>query len=96
MYYPIMNTPLDRSLQILGEDGETVEWSAELEEVPDEADGDAWEARDEVPAFHGFSRDGEVEGKLIYVNYGTKADYDALVEKGAWGTMFLWGVLVVD
>ncbi|EIM89796.1 Zn-dependent exopeptidase [Stereum hirsutum FP-91666 SS1] len=82
VYYPIMNTPLDRSLQILGEDGETVEWSAELEEVPDEEDRDAWEARDEVPAFHGFSGGGEVEGKLVYVNYGTKADYDALVEKG--------------
>ncbi|EIM89795.1 Zn-dependent exopeptidase [Stereum hirsutum FP-91666 SS1] len=82
VYYPIMNTPLDRSLQILGEDGETVEWSAELEEVPDEADEDAWGARDEVPAFHGFSRGGEVEGKLVYVNYGTKTDYDALVEKG--------------
>lgn len=76
-----MNTPLDRSLQILGDDGEPI-WTAELEEVADETDSDAWVYRYAVPTWHGLSRDGEVEGKLIYVNYGTKEDYDALVEQG--------------
>ncbi|KAI0068619.1 Zn-dependent exopeptidase [Artomyces pyxidatus] len=81
VYYPVMNTPLDRSLEILSDDGEVV-WSAELEEVADETDGDAWTYFDAVPTWHGLSRGGEVQGKLIDVNYGLKSDYDALVEKG--------------
>jgi N-acetylated-alpha-linked acidic dipeptidase len=81
VYYPILNTPLDRSLEILGDDGSTV-WKAELEESADQLDGDAHTYADSVGAWHGLSRDGQAEGRLIYANYGTKSDYDELVEKG--------------
>ncbi|GBE79946.1 Probable glutamate [Sparassis crispa] len=81
VYYPVMNTPLDRSLQILEEDGSVV-WNADLEEVADETDPEAGEYKDAVPTFHGLSRGGEVQGKLIYANYGRKQDYDELVERG--------------
>ena len=80
-YYPVMNTPLNHSATILGEDGLPV-WSANLEEVADEADPDAGKYWDAVPAFHGLSRSGEVKGKLVYANYGRQQDYQALVEKG--------------
>ncbi|KAH9850769.1 Zn-dependent exopeptidase [Lenzites betulinus] len=80
-YYPLMNTPLDRSLAILNEDRSTL-WEAQLEEEPDSRDPDAEKHKDAVPAFHGFSADGEVEGPLIYANYGLKADYDAVVAAG--------------
>ncbi|KAJ7780979.1 hypothetical protein B0H16DRAFT_1298508 [Mycena metata] len=81
VYYPVMNTPLDRSLQLLDGDGEVV-WEAELEEVADDTDPDAGAHYADVPTFHGLSAAGDVQGKLIYANYGRKEDYDDLVEKG--------------
>ena len=35
IYYPVMNLPLNRSLEILGDDGKPI-WSAQLEEDGDE------------------------------------------------------------
>lgn len=80
-YYPVLNYPLNHSLEILGEDGNSI-WTAELEEVSDGTDSDATEYATAVPTWHGISRGGEAQGKLIYVNYGRKEDYDALVEAG--------------
>lgn len=77
-----MNTPLDRSLQIIGEDGKAV-WDADLVEDGDPRDPEAAKYKDSVPTFHGLSHGGEVEGLLIYANYGRKEDYDELVAKGA-------------
>ncbi|KAG5648992.1 hypothetical protein DXG03_000341 [Asterophora parasitica] len=70
-YYPVLNTPLDRSLQILDANGVAV-WSADLVEDGDPLDEDAAKYRDDVPTFHGLSKDGDVEGQLVYANYGTK------------------------
>ena len=81
VYYPVLNTPLARGLEILGDDGKPV-WHANLEEVVDEEDPEAHKYADAIPAFHGLSANGEVEGKLVYANYGRKSDYDALVEAG--------------
>lgn len=81
VYYPVMNTPLDRSLQILADGGDAV-WTAELEEVADETDPEAHKYADAVPTFHGLSRGGEAEGKLVYAHYGRKQDYDELEAKG--------------
>jgi N-acetylated-alpha-linked acidic dipeptidase len=81
-YYPVMNTPLDRSLQIIGDDG-SVEWSADLVEDGDPRDPEAAEYRDYVPTFHGLSKDGDIEGKLIYGNYCTREDYLELASQGA-------------
>ncbi|EJD00920.1 Zn-dependent exopeptidase [Fomitiporia mediterranea MF3/22] len=82
VYYPIMNLPLDHSLSILDEDG-SVSWTADLEEDGDHGDRDAERYRDAVPVFHGFSKDGEVEGEVIFAEYGRKEDYDALEAAGA-------------
>jgi N-acetylated-alpha-linked acidic dipeptidase len=81
VYYPVLNTPLDRSLQILGNDGKPV-WSADLAEHGDKLDPEADKYANAVPAFHGLSKGGEVEGQLIYANYGTKEDFDELVAAG--------------
>lgn len=80
-YYPILNYPLNHSLEILGEDGRPV-WAAELEEVSDGTDPDAAEYATAVLTWHGLSRGGVAWGKLIDANYGRKQDYDALVEAG--------------
>ncbi|EIW61691.1 Zn-dependent exopeptidase [Trametes versicolor FP-101664 SS1] len=81
IYYPVMNTPLDRAVEILGADGE-VEFSADLVEDGDPRDPEAAEYRDAVPTFHGLSADGIAEGEIVYVNYGRKEDYDEIVAKG--------------
>ncbi|KAF7301895.1 Zn-dependent exopeptidase [Mycena indigotica] len=81
VYYPVMNTPLDRALQVINANGEVV-WDAELEEVADDTDPEAGKYYTAVPTFHGLSAAGDVQGKLVYANYGRKEDYDALVEKG--------------
>jgi N-acetylated-alpha-linked acidic dipeptidase len=81
VYYPVLNTPLYRSLQIIGKDGRPV-WSADLVEHGDERDPEAAKYADAVPTFHGLSKGGEVEGHLIYANYGTRDDFDNLVEAG--------------
>ena len=80
-YYPVMNTPLDHSLEILDDDGKVV-WKAELEEVADETDPEAGKYFDAVTTWHGLSRGGSAKGKLVYANYGKKEDYDALVAQG--------------
>ena len=80
-YYPIMNTPLDHSLEILDDAGNVV-GKAELEEVADETDPEAGKYFDAVTTWHGLSRGGSAKGKLVYANYGRKEDYDALVEQG--------------
>lgn len=81
VYYPVMNTPLNHSVEILGEDGAVV-WSAPLEEVADGTDPEAGQYFDAVPAFHGLSKSGEVKGKLVYANYGRQEDYQALIDEG--------------
>ena len=80
-YYPVMNTPLDHSLEILGEDGTPV-WTAALEEVADDTDPEAGKYYDAVTTWHGLSKGGSAKGKLVYANYGRKEDYDELVAKG--------------
>lgn len=81
VYYPVMNTPLNHSVAILGADGAPV-WAAPLEEVADATDPEAGRYVEAVPVFHGLSRSGEVAGKLVYANYGRQQDYKALLDKG--------------
>lgn len=80
-YYPLMNTPLNHSLEILDKDG-SVAWSAQLEEDGDPLDEDAANARTAVPVFHGLSKDGNVTGELFYANYGRQEDYNEVERSG--------------
>ncbi|KAI0722810.1 Zn-dependent exopeptidase [Earliella scabrosa] len=80
-YYPVMNTPLDHSLEILDEDGNPV-WTAAMEEVADDTDPEAGKYYDAVTTWHGLSRGGSAKGKLVYANYGRKEDFDELVAQG--------------
>ncbi|KAL1946513.1 hypothetical protein VTO73DRAFT_14617 [Trametes versicolor] len=80
-YYPLMNTPLDRALSIVDQNGSAL-WEADLVEHGDPRDPGTVKYQDVVPTFHGFSADGDVEGPLIYANYGLKADYDEILAAG--------------
>ncbi|KAK7045085.1 Zn-dependent exopeptidase [Favolaschia claudopus] len=81
-YYPVMDRGVEQRLQILQDDG-SVKWNAELAEDGDPDDGTAHRNRDAVPTWHGASANGDVQGKLVYANYGTPADYEELLSKGA-------------
>jgi N-acetylated-alpha-linked acidic dipeptidase len=73
-YYPVMNTPLERTLQIVENNG-AVLWDADLKEhAPegDDKDQDAVKHADAVPTFHGLSVSGDVTGHLIDGNYCSK------------------------
>ncbi|KAL0070019.1 Vacuolar protein sorting-associated protein 70 [Marasmius tenuissimus] len=72
VYYPELDTPAGRSVDILDKKGKSV-WKADLDEDGDPLDEDAHEFKDFVAAWHGFSSNGEAEGQ----------DYDELVEAGA-------------
>lgn len=63
VYYPNMDTPLDRSLDIVDNAGNSL-WSADLREDGDEGDEDAVRYRDYVPAWHGMSGHGEGQGQV--------------------------------
>ncbi|KDR83893.1 hypothetical protein GALMADRAFT_236364 [Galerina marginata CBS 339.88] len=80
-YYPVLNTGLDQSLEILNSDG-TPAWIADLVEDGDPRDEDAHKYREVIPPWHGLSCEGDVTGQLIYANYGRKEDYDELVAQG--------------
>lgn len=71
-YYPILNTPLERHVQILGDDGKPAVELDLVERVADDTDGDARKYADAVPTFHGLSRGGDVTGPLIHGGYCTK------------------------
>jgi N-acetylated-alpha-linked acidic dipeptidase len=80
-YYPVMNTGLERSLDVLDDFGNSV-FSANVEEIGDERDPEAEKYKHEIPAWHGLSADGDVTGQIVFANYGTFADYKALTDKG--------------
>lgn len=69
-YYPVMNTPEDRTLSIVDADG-SVLLETSLVEQSDFTDPDAGKYNDDVPTFHGLSRGGDVTAKLVDGNYCT-------------------------
>ncbi|KAG9124461.1 hypothetical protein FRC07_011553 [Ceratobasidium sp. 392] len=79
-YYPLLDAPSERRLEILGDDG-SVLWSADLEEKFEPGDP-AGEWHDSLGAWHAFSKSGEVRGKLVYAGYGRKWEFDNLIAAG--------------
>ncbi|KAK1235490.1 Vacuolar protein sorting-associated protein 70 [Marasmius sp. AFHP31] len=63
VYYPELDAPLGRSVDILDDEGKSA-WKADLDEDGDPLDEDAHKFRDFVPAWHGFSSNGEAEGQV--------------------------------
>ncbi|CAE6386040.1 unnamed protein product [Rhizoctonia solani] len=79
-YYPLLNFPDQRKLEILNKDG-TPFWSANVEETPAEGDP-AGQWYNTIGAWHGLSKGGDVQGKLVHVGYGRKQDFDELAAAG--------------
>lgn len=67
-------TPLTQSLQLLG----ISPYSADLSEPPVPGDETSHHTQGALPGYLVYGADGDVTASLVYVNYGTAADYQAL------------------
>src|SRR5580692_6453653 len=67
-------TPLERSLELL----EPVRYKAKLEEPALPEDPTSNQKDEQLPTYNAYSIDGDVTGPIVYVNYGTPADYEQL------------------
>ncbi|KAJ2002916.1 Vacuolar protein sorting-associated protein 70 [Coemansia thaxteri] len=80
-YYPWLNYPVGQRVALFNESTQRVLFEAGLKE--DVVPGDpSSEDPNNLPAFHGYSADGNVTGKLVYANYGTVDDFKALKAAG--------------
>ncbi|KAL4800523.1 hypothetical protein BDV19DRAFT_353192 [Aspergillus venezuelensis] len=70
-YEVYLNYPKQDGRRIAIVDPPDLKWEAILEEN----DG-------ETPVFHGHSKSGNVTGHLVYANYGSRDDFQHLVDKG--------------
>lgn len=79
-YYVYLNYPKKdgRTVQIMDKDGKKATWTASLEEE----DVGGKTAGHQTYAFHGHSKSGDVQGPLIYANYGSREDFKKLRDKG--------------
>ncbi len=77
-YQILLPTPKVREIELLA----PTQFTASLREDSLEEDASTF-VRDELLApYNAFSVDGEVEGELVFVNYGTPEDYEVLERYG--------------
>lgn len=75
-YDVLLSYPISRTLYLTGSDG--FDGGFGLEE--DDIDEDPFTRNPKIiSTFHGYSPSGNVSGEVVYVNYGSDADFDKLV-----------------
>src|SRR5207248_1729529 len=70
--------PLERSLELL----EPVKYTAKLLEPALSEDSTSNQKNEQLPSYNAYSIDGDVTAPVVYVNYGTPADYEQLQKMG--------------
>lgn len=71
-------TPRTRLLEMTAPE----RYTARLAEPPVTGDASSGATGEGLPTYNAYSRDGDVTGQLVYVNYGLPQDYDALAQRG--------------
>jgi len=71
-------TPRTRLLEMT----EPTHFTASLAEPALKEDSTSGLTDERLPTYNAYSKDGDVTGQLVYVNYGRPADYDGLAERG--------------
>jgi len=71
-------TPKSRHLELLG----PTTFVAKLEEPTIAIDPTSNQHAEQLPTYNAYSKDGDVTGELVYVNYGAPADYEVLDAMG--------------
>ena len=77
-YEILFPTPKTRELELVSPGS----FSASLTEEALDEDPSTSRTQDLLPPYNAFSRDGEVEAELVFVNYGMPADYEVLERHG--------------
>ncbi|MDX1481228.1 MAG: transferrin receptor-like dimerization domain-containing protein [Woeseiaceae bacterium] len=77
-YEILLPTPVTRELELVA----PTQYTATLTEDSLPEDPSTSERGDLLPPYNAFSPDGEVEGELVFVNYGIPEDYDILERHG--------------
>ena len=77
-YQILFPVPVTRELEMLSPQ----RYTATLQEDSLAEDPSTLNIDDLLPPYNAFSTDGEVEGELVFVNYGTPADYEVLERYG--------------
>ncbi len=57
-------------------------FNLKLSEPALKEDSTSGQIREQLPTYNAYSIDGDVSGPLVYVNYGTPADYEELDKRG--------------
>lgn len=76
-YQVLMPTPKVRVLEMTG----PTKYTAVLKEMPVMEDATSNQPG-QLPTYNAWSADGDVTGKLVFVNYGLPEDYDKLADMG--------------
>jgi N-acetylated-alpha-linked acidic dipeptidase len=71
-------TPRERRLELTA----PARFVARLEEPALAEDATSGQKDEQLPTYNAYSADGDVEGELVYVNYGLPADYEELAQRG--------------
>jgi len=71
-------TPKERVVELL----EPTRFKAKLQEPAVPADPTSGQTSEQLPTYNAYSIDGDVTAPLVYVNYGTREDYEQLDRLG--------------
>jgi N-acetylated-alpha-linked acidic dipeptidase len=71
-------TPKTRLLEMTS----SLKYKARLFEPPLKEDGTSNQTDEQLPTYNAYSIDGDLNGELVYVNYGVPKDYEVLAEHG--------------
>jgi N-acetylated-alpha-linked acidic dipeptidase len=77
-YDVLFPTPKQRVLEMV----EPTRFTAALQEPTVAVDPTSGQHDEQLPSYNAYSIDGDVTGPLVYVNYGTPADYEQLDRLG--------------
>ena len=77
-FYVLFPTPKERKLELI----EPQKFTATLAEPPIAIDPTSNQQAEQLPTYNAYSIDGDVTGPLVYVNYGTREDYEELQRMG--------------
>jgi len=77
-YHVLFPTPKERLVELVAP--RRVRMRLEEPALPEDATSGV--TRDRLPTYNAYSADGDVEGEVVYVNYGIPADYEELERRG--------------
>jgi len=77
-FYVLFPTPKERLVELI----EPTKFTAKLQEPVLSQDPTSNQTAEQLPTYNAYSADGDVTGPLVYVNYGTREDYEELDRLG--------------